>query len=234
MDVNSIVKVMAGLLPVAPITAEMVDNLQSPAEVDPQYEDYSGPTMEEEVAAYNSAAPTIRGLESINVQVGDDFDPMAGVYALDNQDGNITDNIEIQQDNVDTSTPGSYTVAYRVENSRNGWFEYTRQITVSEAPSDPVPLVPPTEAQLSGESQSDGEPSSVRFNNMDDVVISVGEDFDPREGIQIIDTDGRDIAHTAYISGEVDTDTPGEYTIAYAVFDQFENPHAHARTITVQ
>ena len=69
---------------------------------------------------------------------------------------------------------------------------------------------------------------------MEDAVISTGDDFDPREDIRIIDTDGRDIAHTAFISGDVDTDEPGEYTIAYAVFDQFENPHAHARTITVQ
>jgi len=233
MDINTIVKVMAGLLPVAPITAEMTADAGGSAEAAPEYEDYSGPTMEEEVAAYSSAAPTIRGLETINVQVGDSFDPMAGVYALDNQDGDITGNIEVTDNNVDTSSPGTYIVSYRVENSRNGWFEYTRSITVSDAPSDPVPLVPPTEAELGGGS-GDAASSSVLFNNMDDITISTGEDFDPREGIQIIDTDGRDIAHTAYISGEVDTDTPGEYTIAYAVFDQFENPHAHARTITVE
>lgn len=230
MNINTMVKVMAGLLPVAPITAEMVEDAGGAA-ANPLYEDYSGPTMEEEIAAYNNPAPTIRNLDTVNVQIGDDFNPMAGVYALDNQDGNITDNIEITDDNVDTSTPGTYTVSYRVENSRNGWFEYTRSITVSDAPSDPIPLVPPTEAELQGTSEDTS--STVLFNNMEDVTISVGEDFNAREGIEIIDTDGRDIAHTAFISGEVDTDTPGEYTIAYAVFDQFENPHAYARTITV-
>lgn len=236
MNVNSIVKFMAGLLPVVPITADLMEEAPgAEAEAAPQYEDYSGPTMEEEIAAYNDSVPTIHGVESINVQVGDTFDPMAGVYALDNQDGNITGNIQVTQDNVDTSTAGEYTVSYRVENSRNGWFEYTRQITVSQAPSDPIPLVPPTAAQLGGGGpESSWETSTVQFNNMEDAVISTGDDFDPREDIRIIDTDGRDIAHTAYISGEVDTDEPGEYTIAYAVFDQFENPHAHARTITVQ
>src|SRR5699024_815244 len=98
--------------------------------------------------------------------------------------------------------------------------------------------VPPTEEQLTGESSSDddsgGETSDVQFKNMDDATISSGSEFDPKDGIQILDTDGIDITHTVYISGEVDTDSPGEYTIAYAVFDQFENPHAHARTITVQ
>lgn len=249
MNGSLIVKLMAGLLPVAPITADMLED--DPAyetgaesedgggEADSRYADYEGPTMEEEVAGYSSSTPTIRGMDSINIQVGDNFDPMAGVYALDNIDGNITDNIEVSGNNVDTSSPGNYTVNYRVENSGNGWFEYTRPITVSEAPTDTVPMVPPTEEQLTGESSDDdgsenGGTTDVQFKNMDDATINAGADFDPKSGIQIIDTDGIDITHTAYISGEVDTETPGEYTIAYAVFDQFENPHAHARTITVQ
>lgn len=176
-------------------------------------------------------------MDSINIQVGDNFDPMAGVYALDNTDGDITGDIQVSGNNVDTSSPGSYTVNYRVENSGNGWFEYTRQITVSDAPTDSVPMVPPTEEQLTGESSDDGgngETTDVQFKNMDDTTISAGSEFDPKNGIQILDTDGIDITHTAYISGEVDTESPGEYTIAYAVFDQFENPHAYARTITVQ
>lgn len=249
MNGSLIVKLMAGLLPVAPITTDMIDedpayetgdssDNGSEGEADSRYEDYDGPTMEEEVAAYSSSTPTIKGMESVNIQVGDDFDPLSGVYALDNTDGDITDNIEVSGNNVDTSSPGNYTVNYRVENSGNGWFEYTRQITVSDAPTDPIPLVPPTEEQLTGESSDDGssdsESTDVQFNNMDDTTISTGSDFDPRSDIQILDTDGIDITHTAYISGEVDTSSPGEYTIAYAVFDQFENPHAHARTITVQ
>src|SRR5699024_11506244 len=92
------------------------------------------------------------------------------------------------------------------------------------------------EEQLTGESSDDGgngETTDVQFKNMDDTTISAGSEFDPKNGIQILDTDGIDITHTAYISGEVDTESPGEYTIAYAVFDQFENPHAYARPITV-
>lgn len=253
MNGNLIVKLMAGLLPVAPITADMLDEDSAyetgitsdsenggEGEADSRYADYDGPTMEEEVAAYSSSTPTIRGMDSINIQVGDSFDPLAGVYALDNTDGNITGSIEVSGNNVDTSSPGNYTVTYRVENSGNGWFEYTRPITVSNAASDSIPLVPPTEEQLTGESSNeggdgnDGSTSDVQFKNMDDTTISAGSEFDPKEGIQILDTDGIDITHTAYISGEVDTGSPGEYTIAYAVFDQFENPHAHARTVTVQ
>ena len=252
MNGSLIVKLMAGLLPVAPITSDMLDEDSAyetgvssdsenggEGEADPKYEDYDGPTMEETVAGYSSSVPTIRGLESVNIQTGDSFDPLDGVYALDNSDGDITDSIEVSGNNVDTSSPGSYTVNYRVENSRNGWYEYTRQVTVSDAPTDSVPLVPPTEEQLTGQSSDDGGDGSgnttnVQFKNMDDTSISADSEFDPKEGIQILDTDGIDITHTAYISGEVDTGSPGEYTIAYAVFDQFENPHAHARTVTVQ
>lgn len=256
MNGSLIVKLMAGLLPVAPIATDMIDeNLayetsdsgesasgdegESQGEGDPRYADYDGPTMEEEIAGYTSSTPTIRGMDSINIQVGDNFDPLAGVYALDNTDGNITGNIQVSDNNVDTSSPGSYTVNYRVENSGEGWFEYTRPITVSNEPTDSVPLVPPTEEQLTGESSGDGnggdvESTDVQFENMDDTTISAGTEFDPQQDIQIIDSDGTEITHTAYISGEVDTETPGEYTIAYAVFDQFDNPHAYARTVTVQ
>lgn len=241
MNRTTIIKVFASLLPFTPVTADLMDTGTDNGTEDDntQYEDYEGPTMEEEVDAHNSGTPTIEGLESINVQVGDDFDPLAGVYAIDNQEDDITDQIEVTDDNVDTSSAGNYTVSYRVENSRGGWFEYTRQITVSESESDPIPQIPPTEEELDG-SSSDGtseessDSEAVQFNGIDDITISQGDDFDPQEGVTILDTDGTDLSNTAYISGEVDTSEPGEYTIAYAVFDLFGDPHANARTVTVE
>lgn len=252
MNSNTLIKIMAGLLPTAPITADMVEESitqgqleESESSEDSQseeYADYSGPTMEEEIASHSGAVPDIRGTEGYNVQTGDDFDPLAGVYAVDSNDGDITDNIEVTSNNVDTSSPGDYTVSYRVENSSGNWYEYTRTITVSEAESDPAPIVPPTEEELSdGGSASDSESGSessessdITFLGTDDITIAQGEEFDPKEEVQVIDVDGSDISHRIYIQGEVDTETPGEYTIAYAVFDRFGDSHATARTVTVE
>ncbi|WP_411844412.1 immunoglobulin-like domain-containing protein [Salinicoccus sp. HZC-1] len=244
MNSSTIIKIMAGLLPAAPITGDFINSSIETEEIsgseegsDSKYADYEGPTMEEEIAAHSGSVPALKGTEAYNVKVGDSFDPLAGVYAIDSADGNITDNIEVTSNNVNTDKAGNYTVSYRVENSNGNWYEYNRKIQVSNAPTDPVPMIPPTEAQLSKEKSSDSDSESstdITFIGLDDVTIQQGDEFDPKKDVQIIDVDGSDITNRVYISGDVDTETPGEYTIAYAVFDHFGDSHAKARTVTVE
>ena len=242
MKANTLIKFMIGALPVAPIVGDYVNTDIEPVSDGPDeaYENYSGPTMKQEVESHSGNIPAIKGVSNINVKTGSDFNPLAGVYALDNQDGNITDNIEVTSNSVNTDRPGTYSITYRVENNRGGYYEHVRQVTVSDRDSDPVPLIPPTAAQL-GESGSDQDtPSaeesnnSVVFSGTGDLTITTGESFDPKDGVRVLDIDGTDISNLLYISGEVDTETPGEYTIAYAVFDSFGDPAADARTVTVQ
>lgn len=239
MNADTLIKFMIGALPVAPIVSDFVDNdIEKTAQsADQAYENYDGPTMKEEVDSHTGNVPAIKGVSNINVQTGSDFDPLAGVYALDNEDGNITDNLEVTNNSVNTESPGTYSVTYRVENSRNGYYEHVRQITVSDRESDSVPLIPPTEEQL-GETPDEGSTSdvsnSVSFSGIEDLTISTGESFDPKDGVRAIDVDGTDISNQLYISGEVDNETPDEYTIAYAAFDSFGDPAAAARTVTVE
>ncbi|AKG73618.1 immunoglobulin-like domain-containing protein [Salinicoccus halodurans] len=247
MNSKTILKVMAGLLPAAPITGDFIDQsiktediAESEDGADSKYADYEGPTMEEEIAAHSGSVPALEGMEAYNVKIGDEFDPLAGVYAVDSKDGNITDKIEVTSNNVDTSKPGTYNVSYRVENSSGNWYEYTRKIEVSDAASDPVPMVPPTEEQLSGSDSGDSSSSEsensarITFIGLEDTTIQQGDEFDPKKDVQVIDVDGSEITNQLYISGEVNTDEPGEYTIAYAVFDHFGDSHAKARTVTVE
>lgn len=242
MNANTLIKFIIGVLPVAPIMSDFIqmDVEETSSQPDEAYADYTGPTMEEEIQSHTGSVPAIKGVDNINVQIGSAFDPLAGVYALDNQEGNITDKIEITNENVNTDTPGNYSVSYRVENSSGGYYTYTRQVTVSEAASDPVPIIPPTEAQLGGSTDSsessdiNSSNNTVTFDGIEDTIISVDSDFDPKEGVRAIDLDGTDISNAIYISGAVDTATPGEYTIAYAVFDSFGDPTAVARTVTVE
>lgn len=241
MNAETLIKFMIGALPVAPIVSDFVNtDIEETAQGPEQaYENYSGPTMKEEIDSHAGNIPAIKGVSNINVQTGSNFNPLAGVYALDNQDGNITDKIEVTNNSVNTNTPGTYSVTYRVENSRNGYYEHVRQVTVSDSASDPVPLIPPTEEQLgksgpkeSASSSDDG--NSVSFSGVEDLTISSGESFNPKDGVRAIDVDGTDISNQLYISGEVDNETPGEYTIAYAVFDSFGDPVLAARTVTVE
>lgn len=238
MNASTLIKFMIGALPIAPIVDDFVglDVEETSSQSDDAYKDYDGPTMDEELQSHSGNVPALKGVDNINVKTGDNFDPLAGVYALDSEDGNITDNIEVTNNNVNTETPSTYSVSYRVENSLNGYYEYVRQVTVSENASDPVSLVPPTKKQLGTDSTSSNNnlTNSVAFNGIEDTTVSTGNEFDPKAGVSVSDTDGTDISNTLYISGEVDTETPGVYTIAYAVFDSFGDPAAVARDITVE
>src|SRR5699024_9621198 len=242
MNANTLVKFMIGALPIAPVISDFIDTNVEETEnnTDQTYENYDGTTMEDEIIAHSGSIPAIKGVSNINVQTGDTFDPLAGVYAVDSEDGNLTSSINVTNNSVNTESPGTYSVTYRVENSRGGYYEHVRQVTVSASESDSVPQVPPTEAQI-GKSSSDkssdtssGTGNSVSFSGTEDLTINTGESFNPKDGVRVLDVDGTDISNQLYISGEVDNETPGEYTIAYAVFDSFGDPSASARTITVE
>ena len=61
-------------------------------------------------------APTIDAADK-TITVGDTFDPKAGVTAKDAEDGDLTDNIEVVKNTVDTKKAGKYEVTYKVTDS---------------------------------------------------------------------------------------------------------------------
>ena len=64
------------------------------------------------------SAPVIKGLVvSDSVTLGSKFEPMSGVSAWDEVDGDLTDKITVEG-SVDTSKEGEYTLVYSVTNSR--------------------------------------------------------------------------------------------------------------------
>ena len=61
--------------------------------------------------------PTINANDK-TLTVGDEFDPFQDVTAMDEEDGNLTSNIEILNNTVDTSKAGTYEVTYKVTDSK--------------------------------------------------------------------------------------------------------------------
>src|SRR5699024_11586343 len=92
------------------------------------FRSYTGPTMKEEINSQSGNLTAIKNVENINVKNGEDFDPLAGVSAVDSTDGDLTDEIEVTENTVDTSVNGSYNVTYRVENSKGGYYSYVRVV----------------------------------------------------------------------------------------------------------
>ncbi len=75
--------------------------------------------------------PFVRALPAeVTLYYLEPYDLMTGVSALDNIDGDITDNIEIDDDGFDPGVPGVYTIIYQSTDSSGNIGTATRTITV--------------------------------------------------------------------------------------------------------
>ncbi len=81
----------------------------------------------------DTTPPVIEGVEDVTIYLDEDFDPMEGVTAHDDVDGDLTDEIIISG-SVDTSETGEYYLIYRVEDSAGNQAEESRYVTVEVDP----------------------------------------------------------------------------------------------------
>lgn len=84
----------------------------------------------------NNQDPVISGTSMIQVLKDDTFsteDILSRVYAMDYEDGDLTQEIEIAFEDVNTAQPGKYTVTYQVTDSDGGMGSMTTTVEVVEA-----------------------------------------------------------------------------------------------------
>jgi hypothetical protein len=95
--------------------------------------------IEIKAVTVDTFAPFIKGATNINVNVGQVFNPLTGVTAIDMVEGNITltsADVEIKNSQnqvvsaVDTSAPGVFTIKYTAKDSVNNTTTATRTINV--------------------------------------------------------------------------------------------------------
>ena len=102
-----------------------------------------------QIPTVDETAPviTLIGDNPLELTVGNTYtDP--GATAEDNVDGNISANIVVGGDTVDTNVEGSYTVTYNVsDEAGNAATEVTRVVNVNPPPTTPLTAAPaPTQA----------------------------------------------------------------------------------------
>jgi len=138
------------------------------------------------------------GEDTITIEVCSQFsDP--GAKASDITDGNISQNIQ-KDSNLDTSTPGNYSIKYYVSNSCGGIASITRNIIVKDTKK---PLL-----SLLGDEL---------------ININIGDNY-TESGAQAIDQPCKnDISDKIIINGTLDNKTSGVYKITYNVSDDFGN-----------
>lgn len=145
-----------------------------------------------------NAAPVINATDK-TLTVGDTFDPKADVTATDEEDGNLTDKIEVLKNEVDTTKAGKYEVTYKVTDRKGA--SRTKTITVTVNPN----IEPLNEAPTI---------------DVTDKEITVGDKFDPKEGVTAKDKeDGNLTDKIEILKNTVDPSKPGVYEVTYKVTD---------------
>ncbi|WP_088816323.1 MULTISPECIES: immunoglobulin-like domain-containing protein [Listeria] len=124
------------------------------------------------------------------------YDPLEGVTATDVQDGDITQQIEVIQNEVNTHQAGLYHVTYRVVDAQGQETTKTIEITVQAPPTPPVLEVP------------------VEFNT------TIGVTPDWLQDVHATDQEDGDLTSQVTVDdSQVDILLPGNYLVYFSVTD---------------
>ncbi|MBC2020722.1 DUF5011 domain-containing protein [Listeria booriae] len=164
-------------------------------------------TKEITVTVTSNDAPTIEATDH-TLKKGTKFDPMSEVSATDKEDGDMTKDIKITANDVDTSQEGTYHVTYSVTDSDDN--TTTKQITVTVTSND-APTIEAT-----------------------DHTLKKGNEFDPMSEVSAVDKEDGDLTKDIKITAnDVDTSQEGTYHVTYSVTDSDENTTTKEITVTV-
>lgn len=145
-----------------------------------------------------NAAPVITATDK-TIEVGDEFNPRADVTATDEEDGDITNKIEILKNDVNVNEPGIYDVTYKVTDTQGASYTTTIKVTVN-----------PKAADL----------NACPVINATDKTLTVGDEFDPLADVTAEDEEDGDITDKIEIlKNTVDPSKPGVYEVTYKVTD---------------
>lgn len=140
----------------------------------------------------NKPIISLNGDSSVTINLGSTYSDQ-GATATDDEDGNITDRI-VTVNNVDSSTAGTYSVTYNVEDlSGLAADEVVRSVKVNAKPV-------------------------ISLNGQSTVTITEGDIYSD-EGATAADDEDGNITGSIVTSNNVNSNSPGSYTVTYDVDD---------------
>ena len=168
-------------------------------------------TIVESSVVVNPKMTTLNKIPVINaqdriVQLGEEFDPLEGVTATDEEDKDLTEKIKVIRNDVDTKVAGDYTVVFSVTDSQGATAIHEMLVVVNQPP----------------------------VIHAEDKVITVGDEFKALEGVTATDDEQGDIREIEVVENNVKTDTPGEYTVTYKVVDKLGGVATKTIKVTVK
>ena len=168
-------------------------------------------TIVESSVVVNPKMTTLNKIPVINaqdriVQLGEEFDPLEGVTATDEEDGDLTKSIKVIRNDVNTEVAGDYTVVFSVTDKQGATAIHEMLVVVNQPP----------------------------VIHAEDKVITVGDEFKELEGVTATDDEQGDITEIEVVENNVKTDTPGEYTVTYKVVDKLGGVATKTIKVTVK
>ncbi|WP_233450951.1 reprolysin-like metallopeptidase [Hanstruepera ponticola] len=168
-----------------------------------QYGEVEDYTVIIEGSGPDTAPPviTLNGASTIDLELGETYTEL-GATATDNVDGDISANIVIGGDTVDSNTVGIYVVTYNVSDTAgNNAVEVSRTVNVNPDTTAPV----------------------ISLNGFSTVNLTVGDSYSELGATATDNLDG-DISANIVVGGDtVDANTAGTYVITYNVSDSSGN-----------
>ncbi|UPO91009.1 DUF5011 domain-containing protein [Niallia sp. Man26] len=160
------------------------------------------------ITVYDNVRPVLRGVKDKTININSKFDPKEGVSAEDNIDGNISKNI-IVTGKVNTKVKGVYTLTYSIKDNKGNTSKLTRKVTVRD----------------------NVKPVISGANNK---TIKKHSSFNPQKGVTAKDNVDGNLTKNIKITGIVNTNRKGSYTVTYSVIDKSGNKTTVKRKITVK
>jgi len=173
-----------------------------------------------------------------------------GVSITDNVDQNLTHTLFVDgypeaELALDTSVPGSHILTYKVLDTAGNLTTETRAVVVGEEVSlgsvDAGTTTPETvveeeevvvEEEVVEEVSVDITVPTIALIGVAAIELSVGDTFTDAGATANDDVDG-DLTDSIVVTGSVDTDTAGLYTLTYTVADAAGNEATVSRIVTV-
>lgn len=160
-----------------------------------------------------NTAPVLNGVKNSTIAVGSTFNALAGVTATDKEDGDLTNKIVVTG-SVNTQVAGNYTLTYSVSDSKGLVTTATATVTV-QGTTPPVNTAPV-------------------INGVKNSTITVGDTFNALTGITAADKEDGDLTSKIVLSGSVNNQIEGNYTLTYKVTDSKGLTTTATAVVTVQ
>ncbi|MFJ8068153.1 immunoglobulin-like domain-containing protein [Peribacillus sp. NPDC096447] len=158
------------------------------------------------ITVYDQVKPVISGAGNKTIKLNSSFNPKTNVSAKDNADGNLTSKIKVTG-TVNTKKKGTYTLKYTVTDSSKNAATVTRKITIDG-----------TKPVISGANSK---------------TVGYYSTFNPKSGVSAKDNLDGNMTSKIKVTGTVNTNKKGTYTLKYTITDSSKNTATVTRKITV-